>query len=569
MPTVPFDRQIDQFRKQIYELVSIQPGDGSPSADDKDVLKQALLSSLEELSVAGEELREQNEELILARGDVEKERNRYADLFNSAPDGYLVMTADGVIIEANRAASLLFNQPEQYIVGNSIFNYIEGKYTQIVHARLRSIREGREYNRELDIPLTSRGAQLFEAEVTMTVSQDETGSPISLRWLIRDVTERHRAEKLLFESEMRFHAIFDSANLGIVVIDLDGRVQSSNPAMQRLLKYPESDLRQKLFQDLIFSEDTIIGANAIRQLANGNQNRIRTQLRLINQHGEEVWVHLAFSSVRERDGRPQYLILMAENISFQKKMEAELIDVERRLTDAADVERIHLAQELHDGPLQDLYGIMYQLKLISLGKVDAQTYGELDRARELLQRTIDQLRNTTGGLRPPTLTHFGLERAIRSYVDVMLETTPNIDIHLELDTDNEVLNERTRTALFRIAQQGLINVVRHSAAQHATIRFHYDEQHIRLEIEDDGVGFHVPRHWIELMTSGHYGLVGAAERAVSVGGRLRIHSTPGAGTVLQVIVPRREGDQVQKQRLSVQITEETPFGVDDNLDEEG
>ncbi|HEY3345721.1 MAG TPA: hypothetical protein VGJ97_12375 [Anaerolineaceae bacterium] len=111
MPNVSFDRQVDQFRKQIDALISIQSGENIRFTGVADVVYQGQLSSLEELSVAGEELYAQNEELLAAREELEKERNRYVDLFQSALDGYLVMSLDGTILEANQVACLLLRAP--------------------------------------------------------------------------------------------------------------------------------------------------------------------------------------------------------------------------------------------------------------------------------------------------------------------------------------------------------------------------------------------------------------------------------------------------------------------------
>jgi PAS domain-containing protein len=111
MPNVSFDRQVDQFRKQIDALIPIQSGENIRFTGVADVVYQGQLSSLEELSVAGEELHAQNEELLAAREELEKERNRYVDLFQSALDGYLVMSLDRTILEANQAACLLLRAP--------------------------------------------------------------------------------------------------------------------------------------------------------------------------------------------------------------------------------------------------------------------------------------------------------------------------------------------------------------------------------------------------------------------------------------------------------------------------
>jgi signal transduction histidine kinase len=104
--------------------------------------------------------------------------------------------------------------------------------------------------------------------------------------------------------------------------------------------------------------------------------------------------------------------------------------------------------------------------------------------------------------------------------------------------DEQSLAEPVRLALFRIYQAALNNVARHAQAQRVDIRFRFADDEIVLEIQDDGRGFELPERWITLAREGHLGLVGAAERAEAVGGKLDVESAPGKGTCLRVIVPR-------------------------------
>jgi PAS domain S-box-containing protein len=371
--------------------------------------------------------------------------------------------------------------------------------------------------------------------------------------MVRSIAERRKYESRLYESEMRFESVFSSAGVGVAILGLDGRIQVINPAMLRILGFPELTPVGRPFIGYIKADEQESWKEQFETITSGSVNNRYLQSCLIGREGEESVARIALSLVRTVQGKAEYLILVAENITDEKRMERELIDVEGRLTDAAESERIHLAQDLHDGPLQDLYGIMYQIKMISMGSVDAKTYAELDHTQEMVQATIDKLRATTGGLRPPTLAHFGLERGIRAQIDTLGDTIQGLNIHLDLQSEDDQLPERTRNTLFRIYEQGMSNLLRHAHAKNVEIRLKIDEEKVMLSIEDDGEGFVVPDRWVELVAAGHYGLVGAAERAVSIGGSLQIRSRPGQGTLFQVTVPRKETEQVQTERLSVLV----------------
>ena len=164
----------------------------------------------------------------------------------------------------------------------------------------------------------------------------------------------------------------------------------------------------------------------------------------------------------------------------------------------------------------------------------------LAEVKEHIQGVLQDLRATAKELRPPTLFNFGLENAIRSHANDILEKHPNLNIHLSLAHDRQMLPEKVRLALFRIFQQSLANVIRHAKATEVHVRFSFDAEEVRLEITDNGKGFEVPSNWIDFVRQGHYGLAGAAERANALGGVLKVQSKPGNSTTIQVVIPWKE-----------------------------
>ncbi|MEW6402701.1 MAG: ATP-binding protein, partial [Chloroflexota bacterium] len=171
--------------------------------------------------------------------------------------------------------------------------------------------------------------------------------------------------------------------------------------------------------------------------------------------------------------------------------------------------------------------------------IDPALKNSLQSVNDDIKTVLDGLRATAKELRPPTLFSFGLEHAIRSHVDDIRDKFPNIKISLSLAHDRQLLPEKARLALFRIAQQSLSNVLRHAEATEANVRFSFDAEEVRLEISDNGRGFDVPKNWIELVRNGHYGLAGASERIHALGGTLHVQSKPGESTVVAAAIPWR------------------------------
>ena len=228
---------------------------------------------------------------------------------------------------------------------------------------------------------------------------------------------------------------------------------------------------------------------------------------------------------------------LESEIAERKRIEGELAELQRRLIDNLENERLELARELHDGPMQELYGLGFQLDTLNSDFLAGQGAAAVADLKVNLLKVIQSLRTISRELRPPALAPYGLEKAIRSHADTLRQSNPDLNIHLSLDADGQQLPEPVRMSLFRIYQTAITNVIRHARAQHAEVRFSFDRDQALLEIEDDGQGFEVPKRWITLARQGHMGLVGAAERAEAAGGKLQVDSLPGRGTRIRVVVP--------------------------------
>jgi PAS domain S-box-containing protein len=351
------------------------------------------------------------------------------------------------------------------------------------------------------------------------------------------VVERERGEKALRQSEARFRTIFEGAVLAVSLIDLDGHLLECNPAARLMFNCTDDDLRQ--INRLNPSEfSNLVGSiEQFDELCRGSRDYYHIDQPTLRKDGQPAWERGTVSLVRDGSGKPQFIISMVEDITERKQMETDLIELKRRLMEGREDERLRLAQELHDGPVQDLYGLTYNLKALAEALQNGYV-PQIDEMQANLQQVINTLRTIAGDLRPPTLAPFGLEKAIHSHAESFQEKHPDLTIHLELMPDGQSLPERVRLALFRIYQQMLVNVARHSQATQVVIRLTLEPDQVILEIQDDGSGFIVPSRWIDLARQGHLGLVGAAERAETIGGQFKIDSTPGEGTLVSVRVPR-------------------------------
>lgn len=209
--------------------------------------------------------------------------------------------------------------------------------------------------------------------------------------------------------------------------------------------------------------------------------------------------------------------------------------IQRRINDRLEAERVHLARELHDGPIQQLQLSGFQLK--TLGDQVGDDSEALQGVRTAVGDAMGELRSICGELRPPALVHFGLSSAIRSHAEQQLQTYDDLDLNLQLPNEETMLAPRLRLGLFRMYQEAMSNVIRHARPCSVAIHLEISDAETTLSVSDTGPGFDVPADWSVLASERHYGLLGASERAAAIGGSMTVTSKPGQGTTVSFRVP--------------------------------
>jgi len=161
-----------------------------------DLLPQALkelYNTLKIVQLAAQELYQQNEELLETRNRLEAERQHYQDLFEFAPDGYLVTNTEGIIQEANHTAARLLNVSKHFLVGKPMMNFVSLGERQQVRCELIQLSESDRVE-ELLVSLQKRHGESFDAALTVTVVRNQQGKAISLRWMVRNISDRQYLE---------------------------------------------------------------------------------------------------------------------------------------------------------------------------------------------------------------------------------------------------------------------------------------------------------------------------------------------------------------------------------------
>lgn len=223
----------------------------------------------------------------------------------------------------------------------------------------------------------------------------------------------------------------------------------------------------------------------------------------------------------------------------QKRGELDTqLQLQHFLVEQREQERLQIARNLHDGPIQSLIGVIFSLQSVEAITEDESLLRILSSIRGDAQRLVAEMRGVCNELRPPMLDTFGLSKAIRSHAEELRKRNPGLQLSLELEEVTQI-NDEVRLALYRIFQEILNNIIRHASATEVSIRLAVEAQHIVLRVQDNGVGFELPGDWLSLARQGHLGLVGIKERVDAIGAALEIISSPDSGTMVQVTLDRK------------------------------
>lgn len=370
--------------------------------------------------------------------------------------------------------------------------------------------------------------------ITGTVRCDETGKPMRVDGITVDITERKETELRLRESELRFRAIFENAAIGISLVGADGVLVAANPALERLLGYRASELVGMHFREFTHPDDRAPSVLSFQGMMEGRRQNYEVEKRYIRKDGEVIWGRLVVSALRDPASDAIFGIGMVENITERKRAEQELLSLSDKLIFAEEQARGRMARELHDGLGQQIAALSIAVASLKrqIPEHVAAAREEMTRLQQRIVAISDGVRRISHELHPAVLELAGIVPALRSHCKQFSADT-GLTVSLEAEGNFEDISTETALCLYRVAQEALQNVVKHSGANEARLRLARSAGNVVLTVADRGRGFD-PK-----APSAHagLGLVSMKERARLLNGALKIDSAPGAGTTLEVSIP--------------------------------
>jgi PAS domain S-box-containing protein len=352
-----------------------------------------------------------------------------------------------------------------------------------------------------------------------------------------------KVTKDLESSRQSYEELFTNASDAIWIHDVDGRITLANKASEKLTGYSASELIGKNVRDFLSPEALILARRVRDGILRGEDMEHRYEQRLTRKDGSEAIVQLA-TRVIVSDGKPQTFQNMARDITQERKLQDNLQFYCRQVLQAQEEERKRLARELHDDTSQQILLLTHGVDNLA-SKADNYLPQELrddfERLYDLSKQTYQGIKRYAQALRPGILDDLGLGPAIK-WLAQDVEHLAGIEVKVAIGA-MPLLAPETQLVLFRIAQEALNNVQRHSGASEASVSLECQDDELVIAISDNGNGFELPQQLSDFAGQGKLGLAGMAERVTLIGGELQVGSQIGKGTRIVVRAPTKLYDQ--------------------------
>jgi PAS domain S-box-containing protein len=502
------------------------------------------------------------DELSLLRQRADRSGTLLASIVESSDDAIVSKTLDGVITSWNKGAERLFGYSADEAIGQPITLIIPVDRRDEETKIIESLRRGGRIDHFQTVRQRKDGT-FVDISLTISPVRDAAGNIVGASKIARDVSSVIRAERALAEQAR----LLDLSNDAILVRDAHNRIKYWNTGAVEIYGYSREEALGHTSHDLfqtVFPEPLDAIEETLRR-----DGRWTGELLHKRKDGREIVVTSRWILDRDFAGNLLSILETNNDITHQKRSEQELrkseeqlrtlndsletkvrqrtrelekrtaqvFDLSMRLLRTQDNERRHIARELHDTSGQTM--TVVAMKMERLIEKVKQTAPELAADQEVIRGLIEKLsqeiRTTSYLLHPPLLDEGGLRVALPCYVRGLTERS-GIDIRLSISEDIGRLSQDLELVIFRLVQECLTNVRRHSGSKTAMIRIVRDEDKISLGVMDQGNGIS-PETLAEIQSGGAgIGVRGMRERVRQFNGDMKIESN-GAGTTISFTFP--------------------------------
>lgn len=464
---------------------------------------------------------------------IRKASEEWQTTFDSIQDQVVLLDRDLRILRVNKAVVSFLKLPPEEIVGQHCYTLMHG--TDAPGARTLSTKQ----REELELFDEKRKAWFLVTTHPIMDGQEEVLGAVHV---VKDITERKLGEAAAREGEDRFRRMSDAAPVMVWISDLDRRCTYFNP---HWLEFRGRTMAQELgdgWEEGIHRDDLRRCHDTYNEAFNARE-QFHLEFRLRRFDGEYRWVLETGVPRVDAGGELAGFIGSCVDITDRKRAEEDLQNLSGRMIQAQEEERQRVARELHDDVSQRLALVAIDLEQLAQSPPASQS--ELAERIQAIwsetQEVASDIHRLSRQLHPSKLEDLGLVAAVRSHCQEV-ERRGGLKIALAFHDVPRSVPPDVALCLYRVVQESLRNIIKHSGAERAEVELSTDPKAIHLRVSDSGAGFDLET--VRARGQG-LGLVSMRERLRSVGGEISIYSKPAQGTRVEVSIPlRKSADQL-------------------------
>jgi len=466
---------------------------------------------------------------------------RFRLLVSGVQDYAIVrLDVEGRITTWNLGAERMFGYRGQEILGKPLAQLFEICDQTTPAGQMESaLRDGQF---EDDCRQVRNDGTVFWARANLSHLRDSVGESRGFALIIRDITERRNQQEEISQREAQLDAFFSNAPVGLAIIDRELRFQRINGPFSKLNGLTPEKNKGLHVRD-VTSELAIELEPLIQRVATTGVPVLNHEIRGHAPATPEVmgWWLKSFFPISQSDGVVNQIGAIVQDVTSLKRAENTVRWLSGRLLQSRDNERRRLARDLHDSLGQILSAVKMNLSYLGrdTSHLDERGRNAVIESRDLIDTCIKEVRTLSHLLHPPMLDEVGLLPAVRWFVHGFSQRS-GVDVSLDLPQMLQRLSVELEIAAFRVLQESLTNIHRHSGSPTARVSLSVEDSRLHLEIADDGCG--IPSQKLastqENINIG-IGILGMRERIRQLGGQLEI-SSANQGTTVHVTIPFTE-----------------------------
>ena len=487
-----------------------------------------------------------------AQEALRESEEKFRSIAEQTGDLIAITDAEGVITYASPSSRALFACAPEAMCGRRFMEFLVDSSVPKALAAFRATLEKGVRTMNLELAMKRQDGSVFTGELngSHVPVHDQRGSLV----VIRDISQRKRDEQELKESKALIDAVIDNVPLMIFLKEAtDLKFVLFNRAGEDMLGYGRETLLGKNDLHLFPAEQAAFFTAKDRETLDGEADLvdIAEEPIMTAKRGMRL-LHTRKICIRGGDGTTKFLLGISEDITERKEAEAKLLAYQEQLRALTselalieERERRRIASELHDQIGQNL--ALCKLKVAALEKSvpGEELKGDLSAVRRLLECSIQDARSLIFDLSPPVLYELGFQAALEWLAEWIGEQY-HVPVEFENRYGDEPMGNDRQVILFQVVRELLVNVGKHSQASQAKVIMSLENGSLRIQVNDDGIGFDATQIYDARGRGGGFGFFSMRERLNYLGGSLEVRSKPGQGS--QIVLPVPQGTRPQAGR---------------------